>query len=143
MFTRHVAVGKKLLKETKANGIKLRDYFMKYINLRNVFIQIYKNKRQLLNLQKIEKKLKKRKIEEIIYHLEDMMDLLNMKYKERFVNDLDLVDNLVKICMKLTEKNFIFTNKMLYSTEWKEENPEKSGAKPEIKKSGDHGFELI
>jgi len=143
MFTRAYFMEKELLNEINAKGIKLRDYFMKYLSLRSVFIYIYRNKRQIFNLQKIENKLKKKKIEEVIYKVDDMMDLLNMKYKERFVNDLDLVDNLVKICMKLTEKNFIFTNKMLYSTEWKEENPEKSGAKPEIKKSGDHGFELI
>jgi len=80
MFTRAYFMEKELLNEINAKGIKLRDYFMKYLSLRSVFIYIYRNKRQIFNLQKIENKLKKKKIEEVIYKVDDMMDLLNMKY---------------------------------------------------------------
>eukprot|EP00826_Nyctotherus_ovalis_P016914 TRINITY_DN14938_c0_g1_i1.p1 TRINITY_DN14938_c0_g1~~TRINITY_DN14938_c0_g1_i1.p1 ORF type:complete len:137 (+),score=43.68 TRINITY_DN14938_c0_g1_i1:850-1260(+) len=116
MFNRHVPIGSKLVRDINEKGITLRPYFSKYINLRHVFIQIFKNNKQLLNLKKLEKKLRHKSIEEVLYHLEDMIDSLNMKFKKRFINDLDLVDNMVRICDKLIEKGFKFTNKHLFNT---------------------------
>jgi hypothetical protein len=110
------------VRDTKEKGIALKSYFSRYINLRYVFIQIYKNNKQLLNLKKLEKKLKHKSIEEVLYHLEDMTDSLNMKFKKRFINDLDLVDNMIRICDKLIEKGFKFTNKYLYDTYFKPKN---------------------
>ncbi len=117
VFVRHFPIGKKLLAETAAKGIKLRDYMMRYINLRNVFIELYKAKRGIFNLQKLEKRLKRKDIVGAMHHLDDMVDLLNLKMKKRFVNNLDVVENLVKVCQKLGEKGVAFTNRMLFRTE--------------------------
>jgi len=127
LFNRHVPIGGKLVMDTKEKGIELRPYFSRYINLRYVFIQIYKNNKQLLNLKKLEKKLKHKTIEEVFYHLEDMIDSLNMKFKKRFINDLDLVDNMVRICDKLVEKGFKFTNKYVYDTYFKAKDGAEKG----------------
>eukprot|EP00831_Metopus_contortus_P011926 TRINITY_DN14782_c0_g1_i5.p1 TRINITY_DN14782_c0_g1~~TRINITY_DN14782_c0_g1_i5.p1 ORF type:complete len:116 (-),score=31.96 TRINITY_DN14782_c0_g1_i5:194-541(-) len=95
-------------------------------------------KRQgLLNLQKIQKRLKKNPIEKVIYHLEDMVDLLNMKYKVRFVNNLDLVENVVKIISKLKEKFFVITSKYYFQVK------KKSGESSDIKDKSEEGFEMI
>ncbi len=142
MFTRHAAIGSKLLGETKKKGIKLPDYFSEYVNLRNVFIQIYKTRKELLNPQKIEKRLRKKPIDEVIYHLEDMVDLLNMKFRARFVNNLDLVENMVKICKKLSEKEFVFTTKLLFQSAYDYGDKGKEGKSQETKKSGEE-FEIL
>ncbi len=123
---------------------------MKYINLRAAFIWIYREKKGILNLQKIEKKLKYKPIEAVMYHLDDMVDLLNMKFKQRFVNNLDVVENMVKICQKLEEKGAPLTSRLLYTTERTEDAPGrvfKPAVKYVPKKAGDNDvgkdFEVV
>jgi len=87
-----------------------------------------------MNVNRLNKKLKSRTIEEIMHHLRDMLDSFSMKFKERFVNNLDLVENMVRLCVKLSEKGFSFTNKLLYSTVYKNKGENNEG---------DHDFEVV
>ena len=135
MFNRHIPIGNRLLKDVTSKGIKLRPYFLEYLNLRNIFVQIYKTKKHLLNLKKLEKKLKHKTFEELICQLEEMTDSLNIKFKVRFINELDLVYNMIRICAKLNEKGIVFSNKYLYKTIYK---IEKKGTN-----EGGNDFEVV
>eukprot|EP00826_Nyctotherus_ovalis_P006179 TRINITY_DN11439_c0_g1_i6.p2 TRINITY_DN11439_c0_g1~~TRINITY_DN11439_c0_g1_i6.p2 ORF type:complete len:129 (-),score=46.69 TRINITY_DN11439_c0_g1_i6:215-601(-) len=116
MFVKHRDIGKRLMSDVRLKKIKLRPYFMKYLNLRRISIHIYNTQKQIMNVNRLEKKLKHKSIEEAMHHLRDMLEPFNIKFKERFVNNLDLVDNMVRLCSKLLEKEFNFTSKLVYNT---------------------------
>ena len=81
VLSRHFVIDR-LVTEVKRKNIKLPYYFDTYINLKHLFIFIAKNKKQILNMQKLKKKLMRQNLEDAITKCSQMADLLNIKYKE-------------------------------------------------------------
>eukprot|EP00830_Metopus_es_P013066 TRINITY_DN30_c0_g2_i1.p1 TRINITY_DN30_c0_g2~~TRINITY_DN30_c0_g2_i1.p1 ORF type:complete len:388 (-),score=92.35 TRINITY_DN30_c0_g2_i1:100-1164(-) len=109
LFVHHAPIEFRLLAEAEEKKITLADCFFHYVNLKKLIINLYYNHKGVLNTKIIENKCKGRPIENYIRHCEDMTGLLGIKHKERFLNNLDLVDNMVSILKKLGEKSVDYT----------------------------------
>ena len=109
----HLPIMRNIRQECKRKSIKMKPYFDKYVDLKNMFLYLYNSRRQLLNLQCIKQLLLKYSVESCIDSSLRMCKLLNLKYQERLINGLDKANNLVAVLKKLIEKGIEFTTSLI------------------------------
>jgi hypothetical protein len=90
--------------EAERKGIKLRDYFWRYINLKSIFLDVFEHRKHVLNLQSIKHLLKGHSPHSCIRSIVKMSKLLNLKHQERIVNGLENIQNIVNIIRKFNDK---------------------------------------
>jgi hypothetical protein len=109
----HLPIMRNIRQECKRKSIKMKPYFDKYVDLKNMFLYLYNSRRQLLNLQCIKQLLLKYSVESCIDSSLRMCKLLNLKYQERLINGLDKANNLVSVIQKLMEKGIEFSTSLI------------------------------
>jgi len=102
----------KIYSEIKEKGIKLEEFWNHHLNLKLMFKELINNKgmQNIFNMNKIKDKLKYKDLSHCLSSFNIMCDLLNVKQEEKFLNNLDLVENEIRLIQKLIDKGVSFTN---------------------------------